>query len=785
MSTLRTSDAKEAVEAILARVGPAVACGTPLGLGKPVALINALYARVKSDASLSLDITTALSLEIPRPHKDLERRFLEPVVKRAFDGVPELDYLRDLRAGDLPANIRLFEFYFRAGAMLDLQAAQQNYISTNYTHVTRDVLARGVNAILCMVSERGGRYSLSCNPDITLDLARAMRASGVPCVVAGMVNRKLPFMLHDAEVGADFFDVLLDAPMYEQRLFGVPSPAVELADHAIGVLAASLVKDGGTLQLGIGAFGDAVAHWLRVRHTEPATFSEGLRAVDGGTSQVLIERLGGRERFVRGLFGSSEMFSWGLMTLYRAGVIRRRADGDAGPVMQAAFFLGPEAFYRALHDLPENERELFLMTSVARINDIYGEEELVRRRLRDARFINSCMKATIFGAVASDGLEDGRVVSGVGGQYNFVAMAHELAGARSILLLRSTYESTRGFESNILFSYGSTTIPRHLRDIVITEYGIADLRGRTDFEVATAMIQIADARFQDGLVERAKAVGKLPPDWRVPDRARTNTPEHLATRLEPLATRGFLPAFPLGTDFDAEEQRLMPALQWLKKESSTLRGRLAIAARVVGARPTTVFDSALQRMGLGAPRGIKEIFLRRAVILALQRTKVRERPPGKASVQDGGGIPGTRGQDYRIYRSKAEFSSSAFIEIGAGKFSGEHWQEGCLFIEEEAFFVAEGILGKHFPSYDHLAFQDIPRLVGKRVIAAWRDAAARIPQLSTAEIHSLLNLDSVPFGPDLVAIGRDRSLIAAMLNELADACDEFYERDEWVRILGV
>ena len=108
------------------------------------------------------------------------------------------------------------------------------------------------------------------------------------------------------------------------------------------------------------------------------------------------------------------------------------------------------------------------------------------------------MKATLFGAAASDGLEDGRVVSGVGGQYNFVAMAHELAGARSILLLRATREAGGAVESNIVFNYGHATIPRHLRDIVVTEYGIADLRGRTDAEVAGALIAIADRRFQDG-----------------------------------------------------------------------------------------------------------------------------------------------------------------------------------------------------------------------------------------------------------------------------------------------
>ena len=198
-------------------------------------------------------------------------------------------------------------------------------------------------------------------------------------------------------------------------------------------------------------------------------------------------------------------------------------------MLQAAFFLGPEAFYQALRDLPEDERRLLP-------HDLGDAHQRSLRRggarapaqLRDARFINICMKATLFGAVVSDGLEDGRVVSGVGGQYNFVAMAHELAGARSILLLRATREAGGATESNIVFNYGHATIPRHLRDIVVTEYGIADLRGRTDAEVAGALIAIADRRFQDGLAARAIAAGKLPRGWRVPEAARGNTPEALA-----------------------------------------------------------------------------------------------------------------------------------------------------------------------------------------------------------------------------------------------------------------
>jgi acyl-CoA hydrolase len=290
-------------------------------------------------------------------------------------------------------------------------------------------------------------------------------------------------------------------------------------------------------------------------------------------------------------------------------------------VLQAAFFLGPRDFYRELREMPDEQRDSILMTSVSRVNDLYGEENLARRQRHDARFINICMMMTLFGAAVSDALEDGRVVSGVGGQFNFVSMAHELERARSILLLRATREARGKVESNIVFNYGHTTIPRHLRDIVVTEYGIADLRGRTDAEVAAALIAIADARFQEDLAAKAKAAGKLPRDWRIPQEALENTSEHLAARMAPLAERGLLPLFPLGSDFDADELRLVPALQWLKRNTAGWRARLALTAGIVSVTPAKDDATAIARMGLGSPRGLKEQLMRRLVALALSRTR--------------------------------------------------------------------------------------------------------------------------------------------------------------------
>jgi acyl-CoA hydrolase len=621
-SPLRTADLDAAVEAILSRNGAEIVCGTPLGLGKPVALLNTLYGRVKADPARRLAILTALSLAIPTARGDLERRFLEPFVRRAFQGVPELDYLRDLGGAGLPPNVGLYEFYFRPGAMLGIPAAQQNYVSCNYTHAGRDMLTRGLNTVLVMVSERAGRYSLSCNPDLTLDVVQALRDQDRPCVVAAQVNRRLPFMTGDAEVGDDFFDVILDSPQLEHRLFGVPNPPIEPVEHAIGLRAAALVRDGGTLQMGIGSVGDSVAHWLEQRHTANGAFQEALRALQVDPDSALVAREGGVAPFSEGLFASSEMFTWGMMRLLRAGVIRRRANGDSGPILQAAFFLGPAEFYRTLCELPEEERATISMTSVTRINDFFGEEALVRRQRRDARFINICMMMTLGGAAVSDGLADGRVVSGVGGQYNFVAMAHELQGARSVLLLRATREGENGqVQSNIVFNYGHATIPRHLRDIVVTEYGVADLRGRTDAETAAALISIADSRFQPELARLTQAAGKLAPGWNVPEAARANTPERLASRLAPLVAKGALPLFPLGCDFDDVECRILPALMWLKRGSTGWRARLGLLASAATASPSALDAAIYERLGLSRPRSLREALLRRVVAAGLAGTR--------------------------------------------------------------------------------------------------------------------------------------------------------------------
>jgi acyl-CoA hydrolase len=205
-----------------------------------------------------------------------------------------------------------------------------------------------------------------------------------------------------------------------------------------------------------------------------------------------------------------------------------------GIFMTGGFFLGPNDFYERLRSMPPQELAKIDMTRIDFINQLYGQARLKRAQRRKARFMNTTMIVTLLGAAASDALESGQVVSGVGGQYNFVAMAHALPDARLLMMLRATHDNKDGLKSSIVWNYGHVTIPRHLRDIVITEYGVADLRGQNDSEVVKRLIAVADSRFQDELVQAGQGAWQArTPTGRCPSATATTCRRRWKTSCTP------------------------------------------------------------------------------------------------------------------------------------------------------------------------------------------------------------------------------------------------------------
>jgi acyl-CoA hydrolase len=609
-------DSEAIADAILREVGPRVVLGLPLGLGKAIHIANALYVRAAADSSINLKIFTALTLEAPKASSELERRFLGPVNDRLFAGYPELIYAQDLRNGSVPPNIEVSEFFFLAGRWLSIPAAQQKYISANYTHAARYLVERGVNVIAQIVSKRTidgeARYSLSCNTDMTLDLLRTRNATGTRFCLVGQVNSELPFMTGEGDLAASTFSHILDSPATDFPLFAPPKEPINLSEYATGLHVARLIPDGGTLQIGIGQEGDAMAQGLILRHHDNAAFRDALTRLSLSNENMSLHH---EAPFQLGLHGLSEMLVDSFLALIDAGILTREIDGA---VLHAAFFLGPRGFYRALREMSEHQRSRLRMTAVSFTNELYGDEEVKRRSRPKARFVNNAMMVTLQGAVVSDGLEDGRVVSGVGGQYNFVSQAFALNDARSVITLKSTRIAGGKMTSNIRWSYGHETIPRHLRDVIVTEYGIADLRGKSDRDVILAMLAVTDSRFQLELLRQAKGVGKVEKSFQLPATQRDNTPDRIRAALTPLSERGLLPRYPFGTDFTIAEQRLLPVLESLKEVSASPWHLIAFLLRGRYWSPLSHIDGlCLKHLGLMQPATLAEKFYQMLVRAAL------------------------------------------------------------------------------------------------------------------------------------------------------------------------
>lgn len=719
--TLATPD--ELVDQIIAQVGKKIVIGVPLAIGKPIAFINALYQRAKADPSISLRIETGITLEKPIGKSTLEKNFLGPFVKREFANVPDIDYICGLRKGDMPSNICVNEFFFKAGSFLN-STQQLNYTSTNYTHAVRDLLDKGVNVVAQIVAKRviNGvtTYSLCSNSDLALDFIPEMdrlKAEGVPMAIVGEVNNNMPFMRNHAEVADCEFDFILDGNLNEKHedyaLFAAPNASISQEDHMIGLYSSALIKDGGTLQVGIGSLSSALTYSTMLRHQNNPIYQQILHDLQVAEKFPLSSVIGETGTFEEGLYGCSELMVDGFMHLFKAGILKREVFEDltiqtllnekkitpkvtistlltllehnaissvlnsddvaylkrigvfkssvqyhdgllniadssylghlkneealqwitkhclnsalcGGVVMHGAFFIGPKDFYDALNSLTDAEHDQFCMTSVNFVNELYdhflGSQQLKQAQRKHARFINSAMMVTLNGSVISDALENGQVVSGVGGQYNFVAQAHQLPGARSILKLRSCCVRGGKLQSNILFNYGHTTIPRHLRDTVITEYGIADLRSKSDHVVYTELIKIADSRFQQELLAKAKAAGKVAKDYQIPAEFCNNTPEAIAQIYNKYTAQDFFGPFPFGCSFTEEELKLGKALKSLKNKTATRKGKVQCLWQALSApKPTAAIEPLLKRIGMNEPNNLQDRITKRLLTAELSK----------------------------------------------------------------------------------------------------------------------------------------------------------------------
>jgi len=333
-----------------------------------------------------------------------------------------------------------------------------------FEHIARSFAPR-VMATAATPPDAAGWCSLSLHAGATVDeLHRCGRDSERLLVVEA--NAKLPRTLglppeHMHALHVDEIDVLVES---DAEPLALPESQPTPVERAIAEHAARFVAPGATLQTGIGGVPDAVA-------------------------EILATRAGGD-------YGvHSEMFTTGLMHLHRAGKISNARKGLHDGVSIATFAMGS----RELYDWLGGEgRELVRFLPVDRVND-----PAIISRNRGLVSINGALSVDLFGQVAADAL-DGREHSGAGGHEDFLAGAAFSPGGRSLVCLPSTAKRRDGrIVSRIVAALPAGTCvtgPRHQLDVVVTEYGAAELAGRSERERREALRAIAHPDFRDALV---------------------------------------------------------------------------------------------------------------------------------------------------------------------------------------------------------------------------------------------------------------------------------------------
>jgi acyl-CoA hydrolase len=249
----------------------------------------------------------------------------------------------------------------------------------------------------------------------------------------------------------------------------LPEVAPSEIDEAIARHARRFITDGATLQTGIGSI--------------PSAIVARLAADDGGDYGV-----------------HSEMFTDGLMHLHQAGKVTNAHKGQYDGVSVATFAAGSEALYSWLH---ENDEVAFLPVEIVNAPNVITAN-------RGMLTINGALAVDIHGQVVSDTIH-GSQYSGIGGAEDFVGGLGMNLEQRALLCMPSTATFKGEVRSRLLpwFPAGSViTTPRHQVDVVITEYGAAELEGLTVHQRGEALAAIAHPDFRDGLLEAALRASK-------------------------------------------------------------------------------------------------------------------------------------------------------------------------------------------------------------------------------------------------------------------------------------
>jgi len=354
----------------------------------------------------------------------------------------------------MEASFRCISFQNSPSFRKDWEEGRIDFLPVRYSDVPRVFSREGMmplGTVLIQVSppDNLGRFSMGVSASHAYPLARQART------IVAEVNDQAPRTYGPCFFTAEEIDFLVEcsAPLvpYREIHFGEP-------ERRIAELVAELIPDGATIQIGIGNLPAAI-----------------LKLLEGK----------------KDLGFHSGMLSDSVVDLVEKGAVTNaRKNVHPGKIV-AGELIGTEKLFRFGHENP--------------LLEMHGAEvshnaELIGK-IDNFIAINSALEIDLSGQINAESL-NGVQISGVGGQFDFVEGAYFSKGGKSITALTSS--AGKGTVSRIVSTFSSqavVTIPRYLTDIVVTEYGVARLRGKSIRQRAEALISIAHPGFRDGLWE--------------------------------------------------------------------------------------------------------------------------------------------------------------------------------------------------------------------------------------------------------------------------------------------
>ncbi|MHB8076935.1 acetyl-CoA hydrolase/transferase family protein [Desulfosporosinus fructosivorans] len=347
--------------------------------------------------------------------------------------------------------------YFLGGATrAGAQEGWIDYIPSYFSKMPR-MIEDGLLTVdtvftICSPMDEHGYFSISLATDYTMAAIKAART------VVVEVNPNVPFangncLVHISEVTAIVED---DTPLTEVGL-----PKIGPVQEAIGKYVADLIDDGSTIQIGFGAIPDAVVMQLTHKHN---------------------------------LGIHSEMFGDGILTLIESGAVTNRSKNYLPGKVIATFALGTKRLYDFMHRNPHVE-----MHPVDFTNDpcLAGKND-------NLVTINASIQVDFLGQCCSESMGS-TPYSGTGGQSDFVRSANRSKGGKSFIVLPATAkDGTISRITPTLTAGSAVTTSKNDVNYVVTEYGVAQLQGKSAKERAQALIAIAHPNFRDELTAAAE-----------------------------------------------------------------------------------------------------------------------------------------------------------------------------------------------------------------------------------------------------------------------------------------